>query len=292
MADSAKNLEFRATVAFLLNGVPHHVVGAWCHNKTTAKRDVAQRALGLFVDRWGELGDTDQSFISNVCDEEDNGRVDEYFDQHVSTLASYCQTMPQCDGAPPTWKVQKDGNYYQAVAELNLLGTPHMFSGAWCDTEAAAYDTFRNIARRILWYLRCPGYEEAFELDFGSLAAKVHEIPSPPANWVGDLAGDKSHRLAKEKTVLMRLQNRLQRLYGKQLRPGERVWEWSYETYQYDDHWCKASVHIPIVNKRFVGEWAYGQRDAQISACPQVEAFLSNYYGNSATMGMLAKSVY
>merc|ERR1711971_183616 len=51
MADSA-TLEFRAVVAFLLEGVPHHVAGTWQLKKKDAQRDAAERALGLFVGRW------------------------------------------------------------------------------------------------------------------------------------------------------------------------------------------------------------------------------------------------
>merc|ERR1712136_176230 len=51
---------FRATVAFMLDGVPHHVAGGWERSKKTAQRDAASRALGLFVGRWTEfLSDSD-----------------------------------------------------------------------------------------------------------------------------------------------------------------------------------------------------------------------------------------
>ena len=45
MADNT-NLEFRAQVSFLLDGVPHHVAGAWQQSKKLAQRDCAERCLG------------------------------------------------------------------------------------------------------------------------------------------------------------------------------------------------------------------------------------------------------
>merc|ERR550537_1703021 len=45
-------LEFCATGAFMIDGVPHHVTGEWASNKQAAKRDNANRALGLFVNQW------------------------------------------------------------------------------------------------------------------------------------------------------------------------------------------------------------------------------------------------
>merc|ERR1719382_1145445 len=38
---SSANLEFRATVSFFLEGVPHHVAGVWKPSKKVAQRDAA-----------------------------------------------------------------------------------------------------------------------------------------------------------------------------------------------------------------------------------------------------------
>lgn len=48
-------LEFRATVAFLLDCVPHHSVGTWRTSKKLAQRDAAERALHFFIGKWGEM---------------------------------------------------------------------------------------------------------------------------------------------------------------------------------------------------------------------------------------------
>ncbi|CAK0789583.1 unnamed protein product, partial [Prorocentrum cordatum] len=51
---SAGPLEFCATVALVLDGVPHHVMGAWHASKKAAQRDAADRALAYFVGAWGQ----------------------------------------------------------------------------------------------------------------------------------------------------------------------------------------------------------------------------------------------
>lgn len=52
MADFT-SLEYRGIVAFLLDGVPHHVAGEWHTSKKQAQRDTAERALFFFVGKWG-----------------------------------------------------------------------------------------------------------------------------------------------------------------------------------------------------------------------------------------------
>ncbi|CAJ1333083.1 unnamed protein product, partial [Effrenium voratum] len=46
---------FRAHVAFLLDGVPHTVVGGWHTRKKYAQQDCAEGCLRLFVGEWGSL---------------------------------------------------------------------------------------------------------------------------------------------------------------------------------------------------------------------------------------------
>eukprot|EP00747_Dinoflagellata_sp_TGD_P179571 gnl/TRDRNA2_/TRDRNA2_30599_c0_seq1.p1 gnl/TRDRNA2_/TRDRNA2_30599_c0~~gnl/TRDRNA2_/TRDRNA2_30599_c0_seq1.p1 ORF type:complete len:343 (+),score=48.01 gnl/TRDRNA2_/TRDRNA2_30599_c0_seq1:99-1127(+) len=204
---------FCATVAFLLEGVPHHVKGTWQSSKKLAQRDSAERALGLFVGRWGELlsvNDFDDGAASSTtCSGESSEPARTSSDSSlpaaatsppktekasceydVQVLEDFCRTgLPQlssgeasCDGdlseqsALPLWSTESRGNVYQAFVQVAMLGVPHTFGGAVCSSpEAARADT----ARRMLWYLQCPGYEEAFELNMSSLEQST--IPAPPA---------------------------------------------------------------------------------------------------------------
>merc|ERR1719159_743783 len=49
---NAVTLEFRSTVSFVLEGVPHHAVGSWQSSKKGAQRDAAERVLGLLIGMW------------------------------------------------------------------------------------------------------------------------------------------------------------------------------------------------------------------------------------------------
>lgn len=148
--------------------------------------------------------------------------------------------------------------------------------------EAARADA----ARRVLWYLQVPGFSELFELDLADPALHSMKIPTPAENWARDttLAAD-AKEVAKRKTAVMMVQNRLQQTFSRCLRPGQSVWEWSYETDQKDEIWpplYRATVHIPVVDRSFTGEWGRGQREAQLSAITDVILFLDACQENNS----------
>lgn len=178
--------KFRATVAFLLEGVPHHVAGEWHNSKSGAKRDAAERALGLFVTQWG----------SQLLQEEHGGQADLPPDsrnllqnlrtndqvQHadVDTLLNFCAHFPPCQQSLPQVSAVWDGDDCKGFAQISLFGVPHTFAGVPCsDDHAACID----VARRCLWYLQCPGFVDKFELDYESLLAGSGTISSPPSDW-------------------------------------------------------------------------------------------------------------
>lgn len=385
MADFT-TLEFSATVAFLLDGVPHHVSGYWHLSKKNAQRDAAERSLAFFVGCWGEQmlgaalktpppGGAARSpavaaaaaaaatsaegagtktlvervgapaiataaaaavaaevaagpsrrvsqearevqllhdFILNLpaCAKEDataEGQHDaarsngscgggvgaaagECDGGDSSTTAGTDGTMggqPDdrgCAGGAdfhgghstaPRWDVSWDGQgKCTAMVEISLLGVPHRLAGPARPSEHAAK---ADTARRVLWYLQAPGYESLFEPDPLSPAIMASEIPTPPRRWMSDADEEDAQQVAERKTVLMRVQNRLQQALAKRLRLGQGVWEWTYETDPCDPGWpplCRATAHIPVIGRDFTGEWARGQRAAQVSASEKVAAFL------------------
>jgi hypothetical protein len=79
--------------------------------------------------------------------------------------------------------------------------------------------------------------------------------------------------LLERKTTVMRLQNRLQKIFAKQLTPGKSVWCWRYEKNEVD-HTFQASVHISLLDRSFTGGWAAPHQAAQMEACNQLAAFL------------------
>lgn len=264
------SLEFRATVAFVLDGLPHHVAGGWRPSKKLAQRDAAERSLSFFVGRWGEVLLMQQggSLSNPSCPARDGISPS-------ADLESCLRTSALCEGSELRWSIEREGERCCAVLELDLLGVRHKFPGQPCGTEEAART---DTVRRVLWYLRLPGFEDAFEPDPEAPAITALQIPSPPANWANSAQEEEDAlQVAERKTVLMRLQNRLQQEYGRLLKPGQSMWEWTYETNDSDEGWpplCRATVHIPVAGREFTGGWARGQREAQIDASARLVAFL------------------
>jgi hypothetical protein len=288
MADAA-TLEFRAIVAFLLDGVPHHVAGQWQPKKKDAQRDTAERALALFTGRWGKDIFRKSEVERNTqweCKsaESDNGFVstEELFRKVEQRYQKLCMT----GDTKPSWSVSKeDGNFF-ATIEMKMHGVPHKLRGHVQKSEEQAY---RDVAGRVLWYLQAPGFTDAFELDSNAPAIASMKIPAPPEHWAHDPASEQAFEMAERKTAIMRVQNRLQQKFSRQLRPGSSVWEWTYETdatfSETDDAWppfYQATVNIPVIGRSFTGEWKRGQRDAQLDAIRKVTDALDKLDGGQA----------
>lgn len=262
-------LEFRATVAFLLDGLPHHIVGTWKHSKKLAQRDAAERALVLFVNRWGE------QMVKAAVEPVDPAhlRVIRSRDP-VRELYEYSSTAEQTAACAPHWCRRWEGGACQAFVELQLFGVPHTFPGKFCDSEDAAC---ADAARRALWYLQRPGWEEFYEPDPDFAKSVAQAIPEPPTMWARDGNEGEEHQLAERKTAVMRVQNRLQQAYARQLEAGTSVWFWSYERDSKDKGWpslFRATVQVPLASRTFSGDWIRGQREAQINTCAKIMEFL------------------
>lgn len=194
------SLEFRATVAFLLDAVPHHIVGAWHPSKKVAQRDAAERALGMLVGRWGECAllreeDADAEYAPSQREAAPGDGSDTdgacwparsevpalpVPGAEAQALEGLCRSVIAT--SKPQWWSQreKEGGLCRAFVRLELMGVPHTFAGRPCETlEAAATDT----AKRVLWYLQCPGFQTAFEPDPETLKTMAVEIPSPHCTW-------------------------------------------------------------------------------------------------------------
>lgn len=277
MADSA-TLEFRAIVAFLHEGVPHHIVGIWQAKKKDAQRDAAERALSLFVGRWSaQIDEAMQKPLENA--KLSSSEVAEspgclkaacaLCEQEL--VAERCRTLDTCS-IPPCWSLHWEADACRATVEMSLCGVPHQFVGAAESSEVAACV---NTARRVLWYLQCPGFQDAFEPDPLSLVAT--KLPPPPAAWAHDSVVEGALKAAERKTAIMRVQNRLQQQFSRDLPPGSSVWAWTYEMDPNDADWpplCRATASIPVIGETFVGDWVRGQREAQLDTIRHVTDFL------------------
>jgi len=268
-------LEFRSIVAFFLEGVPHHVAGSWRSSKKAAQRDTCEGALQLFVASWGEHlleAAAHHGQREPVQAQLETGRVDT--SSRGPGKADVVRTLEHFTGGDGLrWNLQWEGATCQAIVEVNLRDVCHKFPGAVCESEDAAR---ADTARRVLWYLQCPGYEDLFEP-----SSDFHEkLGTPLLNWaISDLAEGSACRVAERKTLLMRVQNRLQQTYARQLESGKSVWEWRYQTESPGpgcQPWCRATVRILVTGHEFHGDWHLGQREAQIDVCQHLSAFLND----------------
>jgi hypothetical protein len=270
-------LEYRATVAFFLEGVPHHTAGTWQASKLRAKRDTAHRALSFFVGRWSEellqyQPDSDTSF-QGPGEKDANS---EWCSYEERLLECFCAQLPSCTGRLE-WSLEtnSEGECF-GVVEVPLLDVPHKLAGAPKDDEREA---FADVARRALWYLQCPGFEEAFQAERLAPSNTPQELETPSTTWLPNDSTEDALEEAERKTVVMRAQNRLQQVFAGQLQAREGVWEWSYEADPKDSEWpplFRASVKIPVLGREFAGNWARGQRDAQIGAIACLNIFLDD----------------
>jgi len=268
-------LEHRAIVAFLLDGMPHFSAGTWQVSKKVAQRDAADRALCLFVGKWGaHLMQLDGQESEDATPTQRDWASELTQGNAMQVLEEFCWTLPECDGyQAPSSSMEYTEEGVFCVVEIQLLGVPHKLAGAVADNESAAR---LDVTKRVLWYLQCPGFEDTFEQQ-QSKNAKLEEVPLPPRGWMGDEADADAVEEANRKTTLMRVQNRLQQNYSKQLAAGQSVWEWSFEADPEDQEWpprFRATVEVPAIHKAFSGDWVRGQRDAQINAVQRVVEFL------------------
>lgn len=181
-------MQFRATAAFVLDGVPHQVAGDWQSSKNLAKRDAAERSLGLFVGMWGcqilqeeQMSPCDPAPDAYISSLGQKSRGKEQTD--ADTLVNFCRTLPACCQHLPKFSTSWEEDECKGLVEICFFNVPHTFAGTACSDEDAAIS---DIARRVLWYLQCPGFLETFEVDMDALAAHSQEIATPPSCWKVD----------------------------------------------------------------------------------------------------------
>lgn len=274
---NAVTLEFRATVSFIFEGIPHHASGAWQTSKKTAQRDAAERVLIMLKEQPlacnGSQGLSGQSSSSPAA-------------SALDKFSAFCaQLTGSQKGEALQWSwAQKEGGW-QATVEVCIYGdVVHTLQGALCsDRQSAMEDT----ANRALWYLKAPNHVNAFKVSHDEVVQETLDLPSNET-WLREgMVADADlyrsttqQRAAEQKTTLMREQNRLQKKYGKDLPAGTPVWDWSYEYSPMTDQnpvaipVCRAKVWIAGPNIEFQGDWCRGQKQAQLNACAHVTEFL------------------
>lgn len=212
MRQADGSLDFRATAAFLLDAVPHHVAGAWRPSKKLAQREVAESALVFFVRRWGELAQLDAQTPQqeeSACDNlsfsattspsnpwflsADETATYPYGEHSLSEFCTELATVARGEVAPDWAGVlatrsfnigwDSSNDLCRALVQVDILGVQHTFPGK---AYAMKEEALNDVAKRVLWYLQWPGFEHMFEPDSEAIRTTAVEIPGPLTAWVKD----------------------------------------------------------------------------------------------------------
>lgn len=268
-------LRFRATVSFVFNKVPHHFSGSWQTSKKKAQRDTAERVRRSFA---RTFGNPDEASVRK------SPIAPSMLPENVlQELCATCEGRESPEARHMQWKLEKTqegGERFRATATFCILGSPHYFRGGWSASASAAQ---RDAAERVLWYFGKA--EETFIVP--NTAAEQDIAVSPrilscvnaqsPTEGATDhstvfftssdeMAGE-THPPEEDRTILMQVQNSLQKALAQETCPGNRVWLWSYAQDGLDPQLFRAQVEVPTRNRSFQGNWCRGKKQAQRSAC-------------------------
>jgi hypothetical protein len=272
---NAVTLQFRATVSFMYSGIPHHSTGAWQSSKKTAQRDAAERVLAMLKSQQG-------IYAEGMCQQ----AACSFQSSAVDKLIAFCENLTgQQDAEPLQWSCTQNGEGWQATVELCVHGDVlHTLQGSICSSSQAAME---DTANRALWYFNAPSHLYAYEVSREAVAQDTLDLPSAES-WhreglvaEADLyRSETQQRTAEQKTTLMRVQNQLQKKFGKELPTGAPVWTWSYDYSPMTEQsvsiipLCRARVCIAGSNFEFQSQWHRGQKQAQLDVCAQVAEYL------------------
>jgi hypothetical protein len=275
---SQGTLEFRATVSFVLQDVPHHFGGGWQTSKKKAQRDAAERVTHYLQHLREPIPVTEpQTHPSKVV------MGSEKLPQDVFEELQAVFTGSSFEGEPALeWKLEDRGlnsnvegvHEFRAIVSFHINEVPHHFSGGWCsggsengyatsrsDSVAGVQAARRDAAERVLWYF---GEGQEF---YGVPEGTNLSLEAPVQLQSDSAASPEKQPQLEDKTILMQVQNHLQKVFAKVTPPGERVWVWNYEGDDNDPQIFRARVDIPCWGRSFVGGWCRGKKLAQRNAC-------------------------
>lgn len=309
--ENQTTLQFRATASFIFADVPHHFCGGWQTSKKKAQRDTAERALyycqtnGLHhpsvkkpskdsEEKDPDADDGPREEKKEKPQKEEKPEVpepdpiplpQEISDELHKILGFKDYQGGMNPGVQWTFEAGSEATFgmWRATLSFLVVSVPHHFCGNWAPSQLAARS---DTAERVLWYFNSQGPDgelfrtpDDLEKPEGSGADNNHVTSAPPAppsigqGPVGPEA-EKDRQVADDKTILMQVQNQLQKAFSKNVPPGQRVWIWSYEPSETGQQIFRAHVEVPSIPATFHGSWCRGKKLAQRSACLEVKKYL------------------
>jgi len=341
-------LQFRATLSFMFNNIPHHFCGGWQSSKKKAQRDTAERVRHYLArtfeqpepgaaanrERQQEEGSPveprsrpqtpghraaiDPTNLPKSVVEElwaafegrsrsassGAGARDEGNEEECGAREAKLKWDIEDATSSPAAERDASGEACRATVTFYIHTVPHHFAGGWC---ANVQEARCDLAERVLWYfgMRAEGFSAAdrpsaqppipspASMGFsparhtsagaavaptspaGSAATPSTYSPGSTTTAAGPAFGaDPSRQAVEDKTILMQVQNALQKSFARETPPGQRVWVWSYEADEHDPQLFRAHVQVPCWGESFVGDWCRGKKLGQRSACLVVKAVL------------------
>lgn len=279
-------LQFCATVSFVFKQVPHFFCGSWQTSKKKAQRDTAERVRRYMMKQGENIPDVDAGGIRPQADSalvlEDAVREELFSLREHST--SRCQTHVKTEVEE---RLAQNIKEFRMILLLCINSVPHHFAGAWCTSVAAATS---DACDRVLWYFGV-GESSAFHGSLNTAGRAAEQ--SPPHQLVQSKAevqrdnedlddcspGGASlaeRPPVEEKTILMQVQNTLQKTFAKDTAAGEKVWVWTYNASKDDPQVFRAVAEVPSLGRTFEGDWCRGKKLAQRNACLAVKAYLDS----------------
>lgn len=245
--ENETSLQFCATVSFAFNSIPHHFCGGWQSSKKKAQRDTAERVrtyLARSFDPSGQ-GHTAAATARHRA-AVDPGCLPEAAMQELLAVFESSGTVDaeagHSSGEPVLrWNIDEraasDGaaeprsQCFRATVTFYIHVVPHHFAGGWCESAPRAK---ADAAERVLWYFGKRA--EGFAVTERPVIAAATPAPAPAASV------DASRAAVEDKTIIMQVQNALQKSFSKETPPGQRVWVWDYDADEADPQLFRARV--------------------------------------------------
>mmetsp|Transcript_33612 Transcript_33612/g.78557 ORF Transcript_33612/g.78557 Transcript_33612/m.78557 type:complete len:280 (-) Transcript_33612:256-1095(-) len=179
-------LMFRAVLAFLCNGVPHHVAGRWHRCKKHARRSSAEVALVLVKCLHLSDGDAKNSNacvdLSRLTSRHSFEGADPEDPTEARVLEGLLSNLPfRSSGLDWIFTRNKQTFSWSASIGVCLSGAQYTFLGPDCQ---AIGDAQAELARRVLWYLGCSDYSSFYYPDRRRLLLERCEVPAAPPRWL------------------------------------------------------------------------------------------------------------
>jgi len=198
---------FRGIVAYLRDGVPHHVSGGWDSSKKLARQSAAEASVALLRGAWATPAEVPIEALVDLSGvlPTPGGQAEMLpaTADHRQLLLAFCRQhahMRMDIGALPSEPVwtcetpQVGGDstpsgsaMWVAFVRLPILGVPHTLQGPLCASPQAAC---AELAQRSLWYLGCPSAHGLYMPDQIALRAAECKISPAPLSWSQALGGE------------------------------------------------------------------------------------------------------